>query len=230
VETPSARERIDLDRLRRALRLAGVDPEVARGPMVPARRGAAAGVPPGTPWRDAAALAYVFAADGALRFPLTLRRDDLPEHRGQVSLPGGRPRPGEDLRATALREAGEEVGLPAVEPEWLGVLAPVTIPHTHTRLHVHVACGPDPRPLVPQPSEVARILFASLDDLVDPALRACAVRRIDGQQVSVPCFVLDGLEVWGATAIALQDLAHRLAAAGPLPGRYAGNRPGVVPG
>jgi 8-oxo-dGTP pyrophosphatase MutT (NUDIX family) len=178
--------------------------------MVPSQRGRPPAVPAGTPLREAAALAYVCARHGALRFPLTLRRDDLREHRGQVSLPGGRPEPGEDLWATALREAREEVGLGGDAVERVGVLSPVAIPHTHTRLHVHVALGPDPGTLAPQASEVARIGWAALDDLLDPALRASAVRKIDGADVFVPCFLLAGFEVWGATAIALQDLAHRL--------------------
>jgi 8-oxo-dGTP pyrophosphatase MutT (NUDIX family) len=203
-------ERVGPDDLRRALVLGGVEAAAAQAPMVPPRRGRPPDVAPGTPLRAAAALAYVCARDGALRFPLTLRREDLREHRGQVSLPGGRPEPGEDLWTTALREAREEIGVRTEGLERVGVLSPVVIPHTHTSLHVHVALGPDPGTLVPQASEVARIEWAVLDDLIDPARRGAAVRRIDGEDVAVPCFLLAGFEVWGATAIALQDLAHRL--------------------
>ena len=42
---------------------------------------------------------------------LTLRRDDLRTHAGQVAFPGGRIDPGEDAPAAALREAHEELGL-----------------------------------------------------------------------------------------------------------------------
>ena len=43
---------------------------------------------------------------------LTLRREDMRLHAGQVAFPGGRLDPGEDAIAAALREAWEEIGLP----------------------------------------------------------------------------------------------------------------------
>ena len=42
---------------------------------------------------------------------LTKRSSALPQHRGQVSLPGGAVDPGETIEQAALREAHEEVGL-----------------------------------------------------------------------------------------------------------------------
>lgn len=161
--------------------------------------------------RNASALAYVFEAGGRLRFPLTLRRNDLPEHRGQVSLPGGRPAPGESSLETALREAHEEIGLDPRLPVEVGRLADVYIPVTHTHLRVHVAVGDPPAELAADPREVAELRLAALDDLLDPALRASEIRTIRGREVEVPYFTLAGWTVWGATAIALAELAARLA-------------------
>ena len=42
---------------------------------------------------------------------LTVRRDDMRTHAGQVAFPGGRIDPGEDAIAAALREAQEELGM-----------------------------------------------------------------------------------------------------------------------
>ena len=51
---------------------------------------------------------------GELHAVFTKRRDDLRRHPGEISFPGGRYDEGErDLLATALREAEEEIGLPA---------------------------------------------------------------------------------------------------------------------
>jgi len=207
-------------RLRAALALESFDGRAAQRLMEPRDRGRRADAEPPTRPREAAALLYVFCRDDALLLPLTLRAASLREHGGQVSLPGGRPEGGETLRQTAWREAAEEVGLAEEGAETLGVLAPVAIPITHTRLHVHVALGPDPGLLHPQAGEVAKVVLASLDDLTDPARRGSSAVGIRGRAMEVPCFDLAGLRVWGATAMALSDLAERLrAVSGPRAAR-----------
>jgi 8-oxo-dGTP pyrophosphatase MutT (NUDIX family) len=202
--------RVTRDLLERLFRLEGFAGPEAQRRMEPTSRGPR---PPRadveTP-RDAAALAYLFPREGRFLLPLTLRRPDLPEHRGQVSLPGGRPEAGEALWRTALREAEEEVGLHPALPEPLGVLAPVYIPITHTRLHVHLALGPDPGPLVANPREVERIVEVHLDELLDPARRRIRPLEIAGRLVDVPYFDVAGLFLWGATAMALSELVERV--------------------
>src|SRR5262249_7545643 len=57
-----------------------------------------------------------------------LRGAHLKDHAGEVALPGGKPEPGDaDLKATALRELGEEIGLGADDIEWLGSLSPCPV-------------------------------------------------------------------------------------------------------
>jgi 8-oxo-dGTP pyrophosphatase MutT (NUDIX family) len=209
---PDANSPPDLPRLRAALALGAFDARAAQARMEPAFRG------PPPEWagqrapREAAALAYVYEQAGALRLPLTLRHPDLREHRGQVSLPGGRPEDGESLWETAWREAREEIGLEVPSHEALGVLAPVYIPVTHTRLHVHVATGPAPSGLVAQPSEVERLAIVRLGQLLDPGSRRMRVLSIRGCEVDVPYFDVADLFVWGATAMALSELVERLRA------------------
>ena len=162
--------------------------------------------------RPGAALLYVSPGEHGLHFPLTLRRPDLAEHRGQVALPGGRPDPGETLWEAALREAREEVGLDEPALERLGVLAPVLHRRDPHDLVVHVALGPPPAALTPEPAEVAALATAPLDDLLDPARRAPVRRTFRGAELEVPALHLGGFEVWGATAMALSELAERLRA------------------
>jgi 8-oxo-dGTP pyrophosphatase MutT (NUDIX family) len=165
--------------------------------------------------RDAAALAYVFERSGELHLPLTLRHGGLRHHRGQVSLPGGRPDPGETLFQTALREAEEEIALKIEGLEALGTLHPVNIPVSHSRLHVHVAHGPAPDQLVPNPGEVERIEIVSLAQLLDPGRRKWRRIQISGREIDVPYFDVAGLFLWGATAMALSELAERIRALRP---------------
>jgi 8-oxo-dGTP pyrophosphatase MutT (NUDIX family) len=196
--------------LRAAMALSPFDGRAAQRPLEPRFRGVPPPDAPRSAPREGAALLYAFPTPDGLRFPLTLRREDLAEHRGQVSLPGGRPDPGEPLWSAALRESDEELGLDARGAERLGVLAPVYIPVTHTHLSVHVALGPEPSRWIPAPGEVARLVFARLCDLVEPTRRIVARRHIRGRDVEVPAFLLEGLEVWGATAMALSQVAERL--------------------
>jgi 8-oxo-dGTP pyrophosphatase MutT (NUDIX family) len=198
--------------LRRLFDLPAFDGRQAQRPMEPVTRGVRPAHADDDGPRDAAALAYVYRDGGRLRLPLTVRREDLREHKGQVSLPGGRPDPGETLWDTARREAREEVGLDVDDMERLGVLSPVYIPVTHTRLHVHLALGPRPSALVPQPEEVERIVVIALDDLVDPRRRRVRRKTIAGRPVPVPFFDVEGLFLWGATAMALSELTERLRA------------------
>jgi 8-oxo-dGTP pyrophosphatase MutT (NUDIX family) len=142
-----------------------------------------------------------------------VRREDLPEHPGQVSLPGGRPHAGEDLWTTALREAREENGHSSQGVERLGALAPVFIPVSHSVLCVHVALGRDPGALRPCPREVQSIALAGLDDLADPRCRRVVERQVGGRPVPVPTIQVAGVLLWGATAMALGELAARLASA-----------------
>jgi len=200
--------------LRAALALPDFDGRAAQKLMEPASRGRPPqGVDPAHPLRDAAALAYVFEQAGRLLMPLTVRGAALREHRGQVSLPGGRPEPDEPLLGTALREAREEIALDVADAEVLGRLRPVEIPVTHTRLHVHVALGPAPARLVPQPGEVAQIEIVQVDHLLDPARRKHRTLEIQDRDVEVPYFDVAGLFLWGATAMALSELAERLRSA-----------------
>ena len=59
--------------------------------------------------REGAGLVVLYPVRGELHVILTVRHGDLPQHAGQVSLPGGAREPDEDLTTAALREGEEEV-------------------------------------------------------------------------------------------------------------------------
>ncbi len=176
-----------------------------------------------TTQRDAAGLLLLYPApDPSL--VLTVRSGSLPQHGGQVSLPGGAVEPDETIGAAALREAHEEIGLDPGLVRLLGALTPLDIQVSRFRLHPVVGVTPAPPSLAPAEREVARILEVPIEELRDPARFRYEPRRLDGRDYQVPYFDVAGERVWGATAMILAEFLwltgwRPQAAAGGSPSR-----------
>jgi 8-oxo-dGTP pyrophosphatase MutT (NUDIX family) len=154
--------------------------------------------------RDAAGLLAVFPRADHAHILLTVRADGL-RHGGQVSLPGGVLHEDETIEQAALREAEEEVGLAPETVRVLGALTPLEIPVTGFRLHPVVGALAARPSLRPSDGEVARILEINLDHLFAASTLVETERTRDGQVLRIPAFLVDGEEVWGATAMVLAE-------------------------
>ena len=140
---------------------------------------------------------------------LTVRRDDLRTHAGQVAFPGGRIDPGEDAVAAALREAWEELGLDPGLVEPVAALEPYRTITGYEVTPVLAVIPPD-LPLAPHELEVADWFEAPLAHLVDPANRKQQSVLFQGQQRHYYEIGWDGRHIWGATAAMLVNLSLRL--------------------
>lgn len=166
--------------------------------------------PAGRTPRDAAVLVLLYPdTQGETRVVL-IERTHRGHHAGEVSFPGGRAEPGDpDPVATALREAGEEVGL---DPDAAGVrvvgqLERFWIPISDFAVTPVVALADRPPVLVAQPSEVSRILEPPVAMFLPDAPVSIVERRsVGGWDLRYGHFPLDGLSVWGATARILSQL------------------------
>jgi 8-oxo-dGTP pyrophosphatase MutT (NUDIX family) len=158
---------------------------------------------------DAAVLIPLYENVGELVAVFTERRSDLRRHAGEISFPGGRQdEPDEDLRATALREAEEEIGLKPSDVELLGALPPVGTFVTGYRVHPFVGVIEPGHTWTPQESEVADVLELSI-----PALRrGFEMQRLlrKGVPIKTPTYTVHGHFVWGATGRIVQSLLKRL--------------------
>jgi 8-oxo-dGTP pyrophosphatase MutT (NUDIX family) len=158
---------------------------------------------------EAGVLVPLFVEDGDLHVVFTLRRDDLRRHPGEISFPGGRREPEDpDLLATALREAREEIGLPADTVEVIGALQPTSTFVTSYSIYPFVGLVPAGSRWTAQATEVAEVIELPL-----PALRAgYARRRISrrGVPIRTDTYVVGGHLIWGATARILTDLLERV--------------------
>ena len=118
--------------------------------------------------RRRAVLVPLFLADGELHAVFTKRREDLRRHPGEISFPGGRrDHPDETLKQTALREAHEEVGLPADAVELVGTLPPVRTFVTGYVIFPHVGLIEPGHTWDPSPDEVALVMELPLPALLD---------------------------------------------------------------
>lgn len=176
-------------------------------------------LPPGS--RSGAALLLLYPRQGRLHLLLTVRAQDLPHHRGQVSLPGGAVEDGEGVADAALREAREETGVKASDVQVLGLLTPLHLPASRYVVHPVVAIANRRPSLEAAEREVARIVEVPLEDLMDPARLGTETRETRRGSGTVPFFDLGGEQVWGATAMILAEFLWLL---GVRPDPSAGSR------
>jgi 8-oxo-dGTP pyrophosphatase MutT (NUDIX family) len=160
---------------------------------------------------DAAVLVPIYLHRGQLHLVFTKRRDDMRRHPGEISFPGGRQEENErDLRATALREAEEEIGLPAGAVTIIGALQPTPTIATGYAVYPFVGLIESTRDWVPSAGEVAEVLELAVPTLVDGYGRRRLLRR--GLPIRTDTYVVGDDLIWGATARIVADLLDRLVA------------------
>ncbi len=155
--------------------------------------------------RRAAVLIALFHAEpqDQTRLWLLRRPDDGTPHGGQVALPGGKREPGEELGATALREASEEIGLAPEQVELIGVLDEL-ITITRFRVTPYVGWIRGAFEPIPNPREADRVFAVPLEAFAaEPEQHRVSLAgfspRVDSTRIA-------GELVWGATFRILRGL------------------------
>jgi 8-oxo-dGTP pyrophosphatase MutT (NUDIX family) len=134
----------------------------------------------------------------------------VPHHRGQFSFPGGVVEHGDASRVeTALREAWEEVRLPASAVEVVGLLDDTETRATPFVITPVVGIVTGRVDFVPDGREIERVLEVPLSVLRDPAVFRTETWDRDGEAHPVHFYQVSSEDViWGATArIVMQFLA-----------------------
>ena len=167
-------------------------------------------------WHQPKLAADVLIEDEAGRV-LLIRRRNAPQG---WAIPGGFVDVGETLEQAALREAFEEVGIGPDGIDLVGRLTPLHIPVSHHLLHPVVgltATRPDFRIAE---AEVERVIEAPLVHLRAPETVRWEQRvreRPPSVLMDVPYFDVDGVRVWGATAMVLAEFLAVLEALDSTP-------------
>ena len=140
---------------------------------------------------------------------LTVRREHMRTHAGQIAFPGGRIDHGENAVAAALREAHEEVLLPPAAVEVIGAIEPYRTVTGYVVTPVLAVVPPD-LPLEPHEEEVADCFEAPLRFVLDPTNQHRASALFQGQTRHYYEIVWNDRRIWGATAAMIVNLSRRL--------------------
>ncbi|MBA2714837.1 MAG: CoA pyrophosphatase [Rubrobacteraceae bacterium] len=170
--------------------------------------------PPDAASRRAAVLVPVLIENGDARVVYTVRKDDLADHAGQISFPGGSIESGDgSLMETALREAEEEIDLSPGLVEVIGELEEMYIPPSNFRVSPFVGLLTPEAEMVISPDEVEEIFTVSLTTLTAHETFRRVLWRRDGRDYEVPVFAIEdpvSRNIWGATAAMTAALLARL--------------------
>ncbi len=158
----------------------------------------------------AAVLIPIIHRQESLSVLLTERSPDLNHHAGQISFPGGRMDPDDaDIRATALRETQEEVGIDPADIEIVGYLDPNPTVTGYAVTPV-VALVELRQELVIDPVEVKSAFEVPLPFLLDEDNQEHSEREFAGVMVPIAEFNYGRYRIWGATAGMLIELRNVL--------------------
>ena len=142
----------------------------------------------------------------------TKKTGSVPHHKGQFSFPGGIV----DLRdgsrvETALREAHEEIGLPAHAVEVLGLLDDTETRATNFIITPVVGIVREHVEFTPDGREIERVLEVPLSTLRDPAILRTELWERNGEAHPVLFYDVSPDDViWGATARILSQFLSLL--------------------
>lgn len=168
---------------------------------------------PDRPLRDAAVLVPIIDRPRELTVLLTRRSNELPDHPGQISFPGGGIDAGDaDAEAAALREAEEEVGLARRHVTLLGRLDTYLVRTGFSVVPVVGLLHP-PFDLRAEVGEVDEIFEVPLAFFLDPANRQLHSRVFRGAERFFYAYPYGDYYIWGATAGMLSNLCDVLRAA-----------------
>jgi 8-oxo-dGTP pyrophosphatase MutT (NUDIX family) len=140
---------------------------------------------------------------------LTVRREHLRTHAGQVAFPGGRVDPGEDAVAAALREAHEEILLDPAAVELIGTGDRYRTVTDYLVTPVIGVIPPD-LALESHEHEVADWFEAPLGFLLEPANQQRRSALFQGRERHYYEIDWNGRRIWGATAAMIVNLSRRL--------------------
>ncbi len=142
------------------------------------------------------------------RIVLIERSEGPVSHSGQISFPGGKREGDEDLLATALREANEELGIQANQVSLLGGLTSLYIPPSNFLVHPFLGYMNEIPEFVLSEAEVKRVLLLPVLSFLDQGNISTEIFKSSiGTSVEAPTYRIDNVTIWGATAMMIAEIS-----------------------
>ena len=152
------------------------------------------------------AVLVLFSLDEPHSILYTVRNEQLANHGGQISFPGGRQDPGETPLETAMREAEEEVGIRPDQYQIIGCLSPLFVPPSRFIIQPWLAFCDKRPPLTLHTREVSEAFWVDVDELMD--FKKVKKRELLylGEKLVYPYWDVHNVPLWGATAMITSEI------------------------
>lgn len=159
------------------------------------------------PARQAAVLALIFPDElHQAKMVFILRKNYEGHHSGQISFPGGKQEVfDKDLRATALRETEEEIGVSGERIHILRDLSPVFIPISNFLVQPFLGVSYRTLDFKRDPVEVEEILSLDFESILYNPLIEIKHTYFD-KTYPLKAFEVNQIKIWGATAMMLSEI------------------------
>ena len=159
--------------------------------------------------KRSAVLVLLFPDKGQLKTVFIKRSVYNGVHSGQISFPGGQYESTDaSFEATALRETNEEIGVASDKIELIGQLTDFYIPPSNFLVKVYVGYTSQKPEYIPDKKEVQSVVEVNVEDLYDGnnITQKEFYSTSRNVLVNAPTYIINGVEIWGATAMIVSEL------------------------
>lgn len=158
--------------------------------------------------RKSAVLILLFPVEQSIHTLLIQRPVYEGVHSGQVAFPGGKFEETDiDLSHTALRETFEEVGAPTNDIEIIGKLTDLYINPSNFLVSPFIGFVSKQPDFIMDAYEVQKIISVDLFNLNDKGIKSeKTITHSNSYKIKTPYYEIEGLTVWGATAMMISEL------------------------
>ncbi len=157
--------------------------------------------------RLASVMLALYHIDNELCLPFIVRPNYDGVHSGQVAFPGGKMEE-TDLNAvhTAIRETYEEIGVAVAHEQVIGTMPQIYVVPSNMLVTPVIAYLDKKPTFTIDYDEVAKVLEIKISDLLNPNNHSKRqVIMPNNVKMNFPSFLVQGEEIWGATARMLSE-------------------------